>query len=807
MAGKSPVSSSTNTGEGNDGPDGGVLSGRPALSLLPFLLGLTTQIGQLLILREVLILSSGSETALAFCFAAWALLNGAGALLGAAGGRIGLPVGACFRPLLAILPFLLAGSIHLARVARSFVDVGQGQDLPFSLYLILLVLVVAPVSAVDGFLFVSGLRFLFGRSGGRGSAFVYGVESLGSLAGGLLFSFVLVFLLDPFSICGLLALLSGLFLFCSPGDGSSPPSRLRRPFRILLLATGLAGLFSGAVLNSLSETERWKVLQPAMELKETKESPYQHLALLELDGMPAVFANGKILFSSLRVDRDGEPGDRIFPHFAMLQHRLPERVLCVGGGPRGLLTDLLAHDPERVDWVEYDRELLALTAPAVVREDRDAWDHGRVRRHLTDGRFFIRNAPPRTYDLILLDVPDPSNANANRFYTAEFFGSCKRVLRSGGVLAFQISSQPNFIGEEMLQRNGSILRALSESFPCRLVTPGETAIVVASGKESTITASFEELVKRYEERGVRAEPFSPYLFYGCTEEFALEQVRSRFQEAIEKGGVEVNRDDFPVAYFKDHLLWLRMIGSGETPKGWRFAGEWLTGSRGRKAAALWIPAAFPLLGILLFIAVFVSRRRTRTAACMIRAHFFLTAAAVGFGGITLEIGLLLSFQNVVGYLYSQMGLVIAAYMAGLTLGSLLPLERQWRKAPFALSCLLTALGVPAALGLPRFADCIGAESFVLLTFAAVTVLLGAAGGLAFRGTALALERDGKSPGGVIYAVDILGTALGGLLAGSFLIPMAGLSSTFLVAGGITFLLPLISLAFLSLVLDGRDRLF
>lgn len=793
MAGKSPESSIPTGGSACEPAGRSVPTGVTARTVPPFLLGLNSQIGQLLILREVLILSSGSETALGFCFGAWALLNGAGALFGWILHRIGVPVGSFFRPLLALLPLLAACSIHLARISRTLTEVDQGQDLPFSVYFCLVVLVVAPITAVDGFLFVSGLRYLFGRSDGRGSAFVYGVESLGSLVGGMVFSFVLVFLLDPFSIAGLLAVANALFLFNRSGTGRSPPFRAALLARIALLGLGAAGLFCGPSLNRISEIERWKVLQPAMELRESVESPYQNLALLTLDGMPAVFASGKILLSSLRVDSSGEPEDRIFPHFAMLQHPSPRNVLLVGGGPQGLITDILAHDPSRIDWIEYDRELLDLTGSVVVEEDRAAWDESRVARHLTDGRFFIQSAPPRSFDLILLDVPDPSNANANRYYTAEFFEACGRALRRGGILAFRVSCQPNFIGQEMLERNGSILRALSGSFSHYLVTPGEVSFVVASGEESTICASFEELLKRYEERGVQAENFNPYLFYGCTEEFGVEWVNNRFREAIGQGGIRINTDDCPVAYFKDYLLWLRIVDSGEASTWPRLAGAWLTGKGEGTPAALWFPAAFPLLGLFLLAGAVLSGRKKRLAGFCSRTQFFLTAAAVGFGGIVLEMGLLLSFQNAVGYLYSRMGLIIAAYMAGLTLGSLLPLERRSRKGCFAVSCLFTLAGVSAALGLPVAADHVGGECLLLGAFAVVTVLLGCAGGLAFRGVALALEREGRSPGGIIYAVDIFGTCLGGLLAGSVLIPIAGLSATFIAAGGISLLMPLISL--------------
>jgi hypothetical protein len=148
-----------------------------------------------------------------------------------------------------------------------------------------------------------------------------------------------------------------------------------------------------------------------------------------------------------------------------------------------------------------------------------------------------------------------------------------------------------------------------------------------------------------------------------------------------------------------------------------------------------------------------------------------------------------------------MGVIIASYMAGLTLGALLPAERRFPGAAFAFSCACTVAGAAAGLILMGTTGLFGAELAALLAFSTVTLVLGASGGLAFRGAAVALERDGASPGGLIYALDILGTSLGGLLAGSVLVPFLGLAGTVLLAGGINIVLPLLALC--VLIAGGR----
>lgn|GEM_PF-442481 len=780
-----------------------------AIATGPFLLGLNTQIAQLLILREALILSSGSETSLSLALGAWALLNGAGALVGGLARRWGAPVGRAFDALLLLLPILLALSLHGARISRGLTDVPGAEHLPISTFLFLILLFVGPVTFIDGLLFVGGLQRFFGPRGagsggsdtgrgsrgssGRGAASMYGLESAGSLAGGVVFSFVLVSLFDPFAVVGLLVLANVIALHRVAADHRGWRWVVPRG-SLALLGLLLVGL--GPWINGLSEEARWERLQPGMELITSRETPYQNLAILRHRDESTLFGNGGVI-TSLRprsTESYGEWDRAVFPHFAMLQHRAPRTILLVGGGLQGYLTDLLVHEPDRIDWVEYDGAMIEMTCEFLVDEERASLEDLRVAHHVDDGRHFVAGAPPETYDLILLDLPDPSNAAANRYYTREFFRSCRRCLAEGGVVVFNLSCQSSFIGPEMMRRNGSIFGALGEVFPNVLITPGEISYLAAAASSVSLSASAEELMKRYESRGIESERFSPYVFYTWFQEHDVTWINGLFQEKRNDPALVLNTDNRPTAYFEDYLLWRRITGVAEEDTGiCGVLDRWLAGTGEREPPLLWLPLALPLAGLLLFCLALglPSSAPERFAA---RSLLLTTAVAAGFCGILLEVAVLLAYQAVAGHLYSRMGILIAAYMAGLAFGALLPRQRASSRILFLFSCVATFLGVGATIALLSQLGASGTSGEALGAFVVATMVLGCAGGLVFRGVAVALERDGRAPGGTIYALDILGTCVGALLAGSVLIPLIGIVGALLLAGGINVLLPLLCIA-------------
>ncbi|MHC4944662.1 MAG: spermine/spermidine synthase domain-containing protein [Planctomycetota bacterium] len=765
--------------------------------LPPLLLGFNAQVIQLILFREALVLSSGSEAALGLCLGAWAFFNGLGALAGWICLKLRLSLGRFFALLLACMPLLLALSVHLSRVCRAWIDVPPGEHLRLGVFSLLAVVVLAPATFLDGLLFLSALERLFGKkAGGSGTSFVYGMESMGSLAGGLLFSFLLVAFADPFTVAGLLLCLNSLFL---PLSGVRPlirPRGLRSGVRLVLFCAGCLALVFGPSINKASDSLRWHILQPGLEWIESRETRYQNLAVLKYGHEFSIFGNTHLLFT-LRPRSPADSGDwelGVFPHFAMLQNVGARSVLLIGGGSKGFLNDLLEYEPSRLDWVDFDRVLVELSAQYQHPEERLAWQASEVVYHETDGRYFIKTSAPESYDLILVDVPDPANANLNRYYSLDFFQECRRALRNEGILVISMSCQPNFLGDAMKQRNGSVYAALREVFPSVVVTPGTFSFLAAGGAETAPSADPETLIQRFEAKGMQTDRFSPLLFYTFFEEDDLAWINKLFREGREAGEFIPNEDDRPVAYFSDYLLTSAILGEPGEKGLWGAWEDFLAGHDAGYDSSRPFAVLLVLPGLGLILLLLAMRKRGADVSAARRGLLFLTAFTTGFSGISLEVAVLFAFQNGSGYLYSQMGVIIALYMAGLALGALQTGIASKAHSCFLASLVFMALGLGAALALlPLLNRLIPGEFFTLLFYGITILLLGASGGLSFRGVSLALAGLGTPGGGMIYFMDIVGTSLGGLLVGSSLIPSLGIRWTLVAAGGIGMILCLFAL--------------
>jgi len=82
---------------------------------------------------------------------------------------------------------------------------------------------------------------------------------------------------------------------------------------------------------------------------------------------------------------------------------------------------LLTYPESRIDYVELDPEIIKLTR-LYLPEASAILDHSRVTTRIEDGRRFIGQTN-RRYELIISNLPEPSSAQINRFYTVEFLRS------------------------------------------------------------------------------------------------------------------------------------------------------------------------------------------------------------------------------------------------------------------------------------------------------------------------------------------------------------------------------------------------
>jgi len=167
-------------------------------------------------------------------------------------------------------------------------------------------------------------------------------------------------------------------------------------------------------------------------------------------------------------------------------------------------------------------------------------------------------------------------------------------------------------------------------------------------------------------------------------------------------------------------------------------------------------------------------------------------AAMGFTTIGLEMLLLLAFQAVYGYVYRQLAVVIAAFMAGIALGSWLGMRRTARGGmrvlaitqALAAAAPLVLLGMFQAIGRANNAVSLAASQ---IAFPALALVSGMLGGYEFP-IASRIFFDGRQPGypearrpSTLYALDLAGSCLGAVLFSAWFVPIFGFFRTALLS--------------------------
>lgn len=731
--------------------------------------GAFEQVSQVILVREFFVVFKGNEISFGTVFAFWMLWTAAGSwVAGIFAGRIMNPA-RWFCILNLLLGVLLVAEIYLARISRSFFDIPSGSYVSMFSMALFTFIMLAGVCFVGGALFVIGAKLyatVRGSSGADVPARAYIADSLGCLVGGVGATFVFVIFFDSFTsafIAAVALLAAGTWLAFSSG---------LRVLRVVVPAAGAACVilcFFGPSLNWAAEKAQWRRYNEAYELVDTRNSKYGNLAVLRYGEQHSLFGNGDLYFSM-----PDEEAPKNAANLFMLQHPAPKDVLVVGGGISGLLRWILRYDVERLDYVELDPAVIDMARKYLAPEDLKALNHEAVNIHNTDGRMFIWRTQ-RRYDLVICQLPDPSTASLNRFYTLEFFEHVRRILKKGGVFITGVSGE-GFWEKELMQRNGSVFATLARAFPKVIATPGGTFL--AGEEEAPVTLDADELARRYRSRGLEVPGFVPELFYLMLEPDSVEAVNGKLQEFTSRKGQEgaiINTDSFPISYFYNLLIWNRYSESE-----WVAAFDWMITVR-----TWWV---FPALAALLLpLLVMAALPRTRKGGAHAKYAVLLLMAVTGLFGMVVEITLLYWFQNIYGYVYAMVGLLTSMFMFGLAVGAGVARRVMggWRSKNAALVwgaaslafCAIAGLLGPGTLGI---SPSLSVWFFLVLNFAGGLVV-----GAMFRMMAVAAEELGWRPersAGLLYGADLGGACIGSLAAGSLLIPVLGTQATCLVVG-------------------------
>ena len=731
------------------------MSARQKLNLSAFILGLTSMIGQIIIIRELIVVFYGNELSLAVILASWLFWTSIGSLLlGRLVDRLKSKE-ALLSKIQLLTSIALPLNIILIRNIKSILNISTGKIIGVVPILSSSFLSLSIICMILGFTFtlISKLASEKSKIPAKEVGKIYLLEGLGASIGGLVFSFFLIKFLSPFQ---------NIFIVAS----------VNLIIAILLNKSMLQLLFlvilsMGFIFNwprYLEDYTRSSQFKP-FELVESLDSIYGNIAVIKTGKEFSFYENGLLLFTSGDILTSEES-----VHYALLEHPSPEKILLIGGGVSSSLKQILKHPVKQVDYVELDPLIIGLAEKylPIVKDNR-------VNIINMDGRLFVKSKLTsqranelNEYDVIILNLPDPYTAMLNRFYSIEFFREAKQILEPDGLISFSLTSSENYINPEQAYYLASIYNTLKKEFKDIKIFPGDSATFLASNKPDMLTYDSDILINRLRERNINTKFVREYYL-----PFKLSPLRIKYiEDSIEASRTaKLNQDFKPIGYLYHTLLWMSLFHSG---KG-------LLPYIDNINIHLFI---FIMIGLMLLTFSFQRMKKSS-----FRAPVALSIATTGMSEIAFQIIVILAFQFLYGYMYYKIGVILTSFMIGLVLGSLAinrMLEKLKNERALYLKTQLAICIYP--LILPIIFNYISKTSLsrpelgqaLQTSFAFLPIVAGFIGGFQFPLANKICLKDSSEVGkttGFLYGIDLFGSCIGGLLIGLFLVPMFGIIQT------------------------------
>ncbi|MCB9675066.1 MAG: polyamine aminopropyltransferase [Alphaproteobacteria bacterium] len=320
------------------------------------------------------------------------------------------------------------GGTSALALFTAFAVVGEG-------YVFVLALVTLAVGALVGVEIPLILRILKQHVDLRiAVSHVLALDYLGALAGSIAFPLVLLPWLGAVRAAALLGLLN-------VGVAWMAIAVLRRgipDWKPWTAASGAIAVGLFGVLVTGAGTTRWLEDQLYQdEVIFAADTGYQRMVVTRWHDDVRLYLNGNLQFSSIDEYRYHEA--LVLP--PLLATRA-ERVLILGGGDGLAVRRVLDFaDPRVVDLVDLDPAVTRIFTEnsALAALSGGALADPRVVVHHEDAVKFLERTTDR-YDVVILDLPDPNDADLARLYAVSTYRLALRRLRDGGALVTQATS-------------------------------------------------------------------------------------------------------------------------------------------------------------------------------------------------------------------------------------------------------------------------------------------------------------------------------------------------------------------------------
>lgn len=363
---------------------------------------------------------------------------------------------------------------------------------------------------------------------------VLGLDYIGALMATLLFPFILLPYLGTFRsslFFGLVNIALGFFVY----RFFTRQLSVKKKIWLEITTVGcivffiLMGVYSGKLL------QHWEDKFYTHRVIYSKQTPYQKLVVTKNHEDIRLYINRVIQFSSRDEYRYHESLALIPLHLASSKRK----VLILGGGEGLLARELLKHpDIESIKIVDLDADVFRLGKenPHISKLNEGALLNPKVEAIVGDAMRFLKESPDE-FDIILADLPDPSNESLARLYSTAFFKMVRSRLAPQGVFVTQASSTFHTLDSFWCIYESVKASGFADVHPYHAYVPsfGDWGFVLAA------------------EYPLRPTPFEPEVPCRFLDTETVEKMFHFEKDISNPGNISINKLDRPVLldYFLD----------------------------------------------------------------------------------------------------------------------------------------------------------------------------------------------------------------------------------------------------------------
>lgn len=714
-------------------------------------IGASGIIAQIVLIRELLVVFQCNELSIGLIVGNWLIAEALGSFLYR---RIKVSV-SIYKSIILTFTLTFPFLIVLTRLIRPLLGILPGEIVTIPAMYLSSFLLLLPVGFLHGALFTSSASILSQNQPADNlkiPGYIYILENLGTIIGGIILSFLLIPYLSSLKISFLLGVINLLAVLIL--------SKLK-PIYIQYLSSALILLFCYGIIIS-PHIEQWTLRRnfPDYNILNSVNTIYSNITVINREEQFIFLVDGNPAITVPYFDQNFIED---FVNFPLLQHPNPKQVLLIGGGAGGTIDQMLEYNLDKIVYLELDPNLIQTIRKFLTPLTEKELSDPRVEIINSDARHYLEK-DTRQYDLIFISFLSPLSLQTNRFFSQEFFTACYNKLNNNGILVTISPGSTTYLRPTLNNVIASHLKTLQQVFPIISILGGDFNLYLSYKDTINTQLNANTLYNRLLVRNINTKLFSLGYIQHRTQGIFYNQLSNTLQMNSPDLSL-INQDGLPRGLF--YNLFYKNTITNPSLKPLFFLIQKIS-----------FPIIFMFIIIIFLMLYLLNKQRLRSIN--ISFAIFSTGVVAMIFTFVLSLG----FQIRYGYLYYQISILLTTFIAGSVLGGFFGnLISTVKKRLFFISEMLIIILLTLIIlslqnsAYPRLFN-FQIDFFIFLFMGGFSV------GFQFPIANRILHKNDQtvtSVVGKLYASDLFGGFVGAILIPIISIPMIGITQTLFLA--------------------------